>query len=176
MEESSIGLDQLFVADHETTEVTDPRERPLDDPASTVASQLPAILVRGVGVTGLSRNDRFDPASHEPLPQRVGVVPAVGDQPIGVFSRPTRPVRPSHRKKISGRKLGTHPCLLFGMVTRAQPGAGARPLKSPHGLVSIVSAAAQLCVSFHCTRAPTALRRACNICIICIHFPGNSNL
>ena len=75
MEESSIGLDQLFVADHETTEVTDPRERPLDDPASTVASLLPAILVRGVGVTGLSRNDRFDPASHEPLPQRVGVVP-----------------------------------------------------------------------------------------------------
>lgn len=75
MEEAGTGLDQPFVADHETTEMTDPRERPPDDPASTVASPLPAILVRGVGVTGLSRNDRFDPASHEPLPQRVGVVP-----------------------------------------------------------------------------------------------------
>ena len=99
MEESSIGPDQLFVADQETTEVTDPRKRLLDDPAATVASPFPAILVRGEGVTGLSPNDRFDPASHEPLPQLLDSYPVVGDQPFGVFSRPpgTRRVKPGAR-------------------------------------------------------------------------------
>jgi len=75
---------------------TQPRERPLDDPATAIAPQLAAILVRRVRVVLLCRDDRIDSALGQLCPQRVAVVTAVQDQPVRLRPRPSRAMRPPY--------------------------------------------------------------------------------
>lgn len=75
---------------------TQPRERPLDDPAAAITPELAAVLVRRVRVVLLPRDDRLDPALGQPRPQPIAVVAAVQHQPIRLRPRSPRPMCPPY--------------------------------------------------------------------------------
>jgi len=75
------------------TAPTQPGEGPFDDPATAIAPQLAAVLVRRVRVVLRRRGDRLDPALRQPRPQTVAVVATIQDQPIRLRPRPPRPMR-----------------------------------------------------------------------------------
>ncbi len=80
----------------QATAPAQPRERPLDDPAAPIAPELATVLVRGVRVVLLRRDDRFDPTLRQPRSQAVAVVAAVQDQPLWLRTRPPRAMRPPY--------------------------------------------------------------------------------
>ena len=84
------------MANQQATTPAQPRERALDDPATTVAPQLATVLVRRVRMVLLRRDDRLDPTLREPRPQPVAVVTPVQHQPIRLRPRPPRPMRTPH--------------------------------------------------------------------------------
>ena len=75
---------------------TQPRERPLDDPATAITSKFAAVLVRRVRVVLLRRDDWLDPTLRQSGPQTVAVVTAVQHQPIRLRPRPSRSMRPPY--------------------------------------------------------------------------------
>ncbi len=87
MKEPEVGLDETLMPDQQATEPSDPGEGPLDDPAPTVAAQFSTILMRGVHVLALCRNDGLDASLTQPATQGVAVVPSIGDQPVGIPAR-----------------------------------------------------------------------------------------
>jgi hypothetical protein len=86
MKESRVGHEQALVAHDEPAEGAEPRKGTLDDPAVTVAAQLPPVLMGGVRVIRVGGEERLDPALGEPRPQPVGVIGPVGDQPVGALA------------------------------------------------------------------------------------------
>jgi hypothetical protein len=62
-----------------SAEPTEPSVGPFDDPSTLVASELAAVLVPAVFAVLAIRNDEFAAPFLESLPQRIGVVSAVGD-------------------------------------------------------------------------------------------------
>src|SRR4051794_29699938 len=75
-------LNLTLVAGHQPPEVLQPRVRALDNPAPLVAPELPPVLMRRLPVVPALRDDRLDVALHQKRPRRVGVVAAVGDEPL----------------------------------------------------------------------------------------------
>src|SRR3712207_3270183 len=73
-----------LVAHDEPAEVLQPRVRPLDDPPAPVAPQLAPVLMRRLPVVPALRDDGLDLALDQQRTRRVGVVAAVGDQPLGL--------------------------------------------------------------------------------------------
>jgi hypothetical protein len=82
MNQSSKDSGRPLIPHHEPAEGLEPRVRPLDDPSAPVPPQLAPVLMRRHPVVAPGRDDRIDVALHEQRPQRVGVVAAVGDQPL----------------------------------------------------------------------------------------------
>ena len=90
MKEGSKHLGMPLVTHDEASEVLRPGDRAFDFPAPFVAPQSSAILrfhflVRAIGA------DQLDPASLEPLPQRVAVGGPIVDETLGILARPTPP-------------------------------------------------------------------------------------
>lgn len=81
------------MTNQQPTAPAQPREGSLDDPSPAVAPQLAAVLMGRVRMVLLRRDDRFDAALGQPGAQPVAVVAAVQHQPVGLRSRPSRPVR-----------------------------------------------------------------------------------
>jgi hypothetical protein len=84
------------VPNQQATTPSQPCERPLDNPATSVAPQLATVLVRRVRVVLLRRDDRFDPALCQPRAQSVAVIAAVQHQSIRLRARPTRSMRATY--------------------------------------------------------------------------------
>ncbi len=84
------------MTNQQSTTPAQPRERPLDDPATPVAPELAAILVRRVRVVLLRRDDRLDPALRQPRAQSVAVIASVQHQSIRLRTRPPRSMRTAH--------------------------------------------------------------------------------
>ena len=79
----------IFVADDQTSEVVQPREKPFDFPTALVSPQRPAVLRRGPAAIPLMWGHQFDAALVEqPFVQRVAVIRFVADKVVGKSRRP----------------------------------------------------------------------------------------
>jgi len=75
------------MANQQSSELAEPSVRAFDDPASSVATQLPAILILSELVILAVGHDQLDAAFGKPLAQWVGVVGAVGDHALRLLFR-----------------------------------------------------------------------------------------
>ncbi len=91
-----------FVAHDQSTKVTQPSERPLNDPTVPVAPQPTTILVGGLRVVGASRNDRLNAALDQRRTQRVAVIATIRHQTVGSSSRSARAMGSSHGDRVQG--------------------------------------------------------------------------
>ena len=87
VEEGAVGGEQMFMANQQPAELTEPRVGAFDDPAAFVSSQLASVLVAPELAVLAIRNDEVDAPLLQPFAQRVGVVGAVGDHPFRLLSR-----------------------------------------------------------------------------------------
>jgi hypothetical protein len=67
------------MSNEESTELTEPRVGPFDDPTSLVTSEFPSVFIAAEFAVLAIWNDEVDAALAESLSQRIGVVGAVGD-------------------------------------------------------------------------------------------------
>ena len=79
-----------LIADVQPAEVSDPGDRPLDDPALSIASQLPPILRGSPDPIDPMRAYQLDGTSTETSSEGVTVVGAIGDDPFGLLPGPAR--------------------------------------------------------------------------------------
>jgi len=86
MEEGLIHGGVAFIADYQAAVVAQPGEGALDLPALAVTAQLSPILGLGASTVGAVRTDQLNAAFGEGLPEGVGIIGAVGNQPC----RPSR--------------------------------------------------------------------------------------
>ncbi len=84
------------MTNQQPTAPAQPCERPLDDPATSVAPQPAAILVRRIRMVLLRRDDRFDPALRQLRAQSVAVIASVQHQSIRLRPRSPRSMRTAH--------------------------------------------------------------------------------
>lgn len=70
--------------------MSDPSEGPLHDPPPTVASELPPILMGGLGVIAPGWDDRLNAAPGQGRPQGVAVISTIRDQPLRARAGPRR--------------------------------------------------------------------------------------
>jgi hypothetical protein len=77
----------IFVSHHQSAEVVQPSEEPLDLPASTVASQCPAILSRAASTINPVRRDQLNALVGELGVELVAVVGEITDQSFRGFLR-----------------------------------------------------------------------------------------
>jgi hypothetical protein len=101
MEEALIKRELAFMADEETTEVTQVSKGAFDLPAFVIAPQRASILQGGAAATTAMRTDQFDPACRQPCPEVLRVVSAVTDEPGGTIARTTGP-GPRHLDRAQG--------------------------------------------------------------------------
>jgi hypothetical protein len=65
---------------------SEPADRPLDDPAATIAAQAATVLIGRLGVVRAGGNDRLDAAPLEEAAYGVAVVAAIADQALGLHA------------------------------------------------------------------------------------------
>ncbi len=92
------------MANEESAELTEPCVGALDDPASLVSPESPAVLVLPLLVVFPVRDDEVDAAFLEPLAQWIGVVGAVGDHALWLRSRSAFGARDFHFGERGFRK------------------------------------------------------------------------
>src|SRR5712692_1897309 len=71
MNRSGVNLGRAFVADYQAAEVLQPGIRALGNPAAAVTAQPPPILVCRLTVSGLRRDNWFNPTCSQSSPHRV---------------------------------------------------------------------------------------------------------
>ena len=74
------------IAHGQPAEVAEPADRPLDDPAATIAAQAATVLIGRLGVVRAGGNDRLDAAPLEEAAYGVAVVAAIADQALGLHA------------------------------------------------------------------------------------------
>jgi len=84
MEECSIGRDQPFVTDDQSSDVLQPGERPLDLPTPFISPHCASVVVRPSLVVLAIRGDQIDPAFPEPRRQRITLIALLGEDPSGI--------------------------------------------------------------------------------------------
>jgi hypothetical protein len=103
MKEACIGGDQTFIAHDQPAKMSQPGERPLDDPPPPVPPQLPSILMGRTLVVPPRWNDGLNAPTGQPGTQRVAVIPAVGNQPLGPLPGTSGLPWPADRDRLKGR-------------------------------------------------------------------------
>ena len=84
IQERTVHRCEPLVTNQQSSEPTKPGERPLNDPAMSIASQLSTVLESADGAVVPIRHDDGDPASREAFAKGVTVIRPVGDQPFRV--------------------------------------------------------------------------------------------
>ena len=92
------------MTDQDTTELTEPRVGTLDLPPSFVASQFASVFISLLQAIVPVRCDQFDASLFPSLPQRIGVITAIGNHPLGLLSRPAFAPRDSDLVERGVRK------------------------------------------------------------------------
>ena len=93
MEKALIDAQQAVVTDCQSAIVTEPGIGPFDFPAPFVAAQLASVRKRLFAFVNTVRNNQLNTPSFQPSPQRVAVVPHIGDNPHRLTPRATAPAR-----------------------------------------------------------------------------------
>jgi hypothetical protein len=78
----------MVVTDQNAAELTEPCVGALNLPPSFVASQFSSVFISLLQTVVPVRCNQFDTSPFPPLPQRIGIITAIGDHPLGVLSRP----------------------------------------------------------------------------------------
>ena len=73
------------MSNEESAELTEPGVGALDDPASFVAPEFPAVFMLSLLVVLPVRHDEVDASLGQPFSQRIGVIGAVGDDAFGLL-------------------------------------------------------------------------------------------
>jgi len=90
MKETGINNGGMLIADVQATECLNPSIGSFDDPAMSVTSQMPPILVCRSAVVLASGDDWFNSSSRQSLSNGIAVISSISDQPFRTTSRPTR--------------------------------------------------------------------------------------
>ena len=75
------------MAHQESAELSKPGVRTFDDPASFLASELPAVLIASVFVVSAVQNDELDASLCQAFSQRIGVIGSIRDRTPRFLSR-----------------------------------------------------------------------------------------
>ena len=78
----------MFMTNQQPTELTQPSIRAFDDPAALISPQLPPIFVTPLFVVFPVRHDQIYASFLQALPQRVGIISAIGNYPLRFLPRP----------------------------------------------------------------------------------------
>jgi hypothetical protein len=78
----------MFMTDQQTAELTEPGIGPLHDPSPLVAPHFASVVVELPPVVLSIRSDQFDGPFLQPFPQRIGIIPGIGDYTPGLLPRP----------------------------------------------------------------------------------------
>jgi len=79
----------MLMTNQQPAELTQPSVGSLHDPSPLVAAEFTSVLVPAFLVIAPVGDDQFNATLLQPLPQRVGVVAAIGNHPLGLLSRAT---------------------------------------------------------------------------------------
>jgi len=105
MKKGSIDRKRTIVANHQTAEIPQPGERPLDHPAPFVASKNATILGRRPAPIQAERSDQLDAPLSQSASQRVTVISFVGNHPQGFLPGTPRLMSSTHadrRERLLG--------------------------------------------------------------------------
>ena len=91
MKERFINRNIPIPTDDQPAEIAQPRKRPFRFVSPFIPSHLASILILTLLVIAAIGTNQVDAAFGQTFPQRVAVVSLVGDQPFGIFPRPTSP-------------------------------------------------------------------------------------
>src|SRR5579883_971330 len=75
----------MFMTNKQPAKLSQPSIGPLHDPAALVPPQLAPVFVPPMVVVLAIRDDQFDSATAQSLAQRVGVVAAIRNHPVGLL-------------------------------------------------------------------------------------------
>ena len=121
----------------QATKPSDAGEDPLDDPAPAISAQFSTILMGGIHMLALRRNDRLDASVAQPATQRAAVVPSVGDQPVGIPARWPRMMGSRHRN--GGERLLEEADLRRGRRVQVYSQRSTRAIDQKHPLRTLPS-------------------------------------
>jgi hypothetical protein len=96
MKETAIDRQRTDVAHSQPSEVAQPGERALDDPAPFVTPQGSTVLHRRFAPTFTMRDDRFDAPSTKLSAQSIAIVAAIHNHALRFLSRPPAMVSPPY--------------------------------------------------------------------------------
>jgi hypothetical protein len=82
-----LGDEEVLATNEKSSELTQPGFGASDDPSSSIAAQLAAVLETLVYTVGSVRDDKVDAALFESLTQWIGAAGTVGDHSPGLLSR-----------------------------------------------------------------------------------------
>jgi hypothetical protein len=102
MKETSIDRFEPFLAHHETAEMPEPGEGPLDHPPPPIAAQFTPILMGGPAVMATGRDDGLNPPAGQAGPQGIAVVAPIGNQAVGPLAGPAGLAGPANRDRVEG--------------------------------------------------------------------------
>src|SRR5215472_137799 len=105
MKKGSIDRKRTIVANHQTAEIPQPGERPLDHPAPFVASKNATILGRRPAPIQAERSDQLDAPLSQSASQRITVISFVGNHPQGFLPGTPRLMSSTHadrRERLLG--------------------------------------------------------------------------
>jgi hypothetical protein len=95
----------MLMTNQQSAELTKPFIGSLPNPATNVTPQFASILVAPLRIVLPVGRNQFDASLLEWLPQRVRIVYAVSDYPLGLLSRPAFRARHADFRKRDFRKL-----------------------------------------------------------------------
>jgi hypothetical protein len=102
VKETEVRCNETLMTHQQPPKPPNPCERPLNNPAVSVPSQLPTVLVCCPLVVASRRDDRLDAVGLQRFPQGIAVVGPVGDQTIRVTSRPSGSMGARHGNGAKG--------------------------------------------------------------------------
>jgi len=83
MKEAAVGREQPVIAHREPAEVAEPADGAFHDPAAPIAAEAAAVPVRGLCIVPAGGDDGLNAPLLKEATDRIAVVTAVGDQPLG---------------------------------------------------------------------------------------------
>jgi hypothetical protein len=89
MKEGIIHSNITIPADNQPAIISQPRKGPLNLIATFVTPELATIIILAFFVITAIRTNQFNTSLSQTLSQRVAIITPVGDQTLGIFSRPT---------------------------------------------------------------------------------------
>ncbi len=96
MKERPVDVERAVIPHHQTSEVAEPTDGALDDPAPSATPQLAPVLRGRTNTILLVWADQLDAAAPQAVPQRIAVVGFVGNHPRGLLPGPPGTMPPPY--------------------------------------------------------------------------------